>query len=370
VLSEEILFAEPGDWPNLGVTFDVLEHVFNGIFVIELLIRLVVLRFTFFRRTKGCDWHNVFDFLLVVSSSADLYLIQNLTETEGLKLTVFRPLRFFRLLRALRILQTFQIVLPLRVLVKTVCASFLALIWSIFLLFVVMVMASLFLCQMLSGAIEDVNIDPETRLWMYRMYGTSTRATWTVFELTFSGGWPNYARILVEEVNPMYAFFFAGYIVTVVFAMFRIITALFLKDTLAVASADADTAIQEAERKKQAYAKKLLAFFEAADLSGDGLLSRDEFEAMLANPQIKTWFSLMDVDVFESAAFFDLLADRDGNVSASDFVKAIPRLKGQARSQDLMAVHHLSMKMSQDLEHIRSMLQGDEVEMEVESEKV
>lgn len=74
------------------------------------------------------------------------------------------------------------------------------------------------------------------------MYGTTSRSFYTVFELTFSGGWPNYARNLVEDVHWAYAVFFFVYIIAVTFAMFRIITTLFLRDTLALASNDAEAA--------------------------------------------------------------------------------------------------------------------------------
>lgn len=90
----------------------------------------------------------------------------------------------------------------------------------------------------LSSSMVEEGLPSETKLWIYRYYGTPSRAYWSVFELTFSGGWPAYARTLVEDVSGWYALFFAVYIGGVVFAMFRIITALFLKDTLTVASSD------------------------------------------------------------------------------------------------------------------------------------
>ena len=61
------------------------------------------------------------------------------------------------------------------------------------------------------------------------MCGTATRAYYTVSELTFSSGWPNYARPLMEEVNDVYVAFFIFYITLIVFAMFCIITTLLLE---------------------------------------------------------------------------------------------------------------------------------------------
>merc|ERR1719188_2550932 len=123
------------------------------------------------------------------------------------------------------------------------------------------------------GTLEETSsVDGPSKEWVYNMYGTSSKSLYTVFELTFSGCWPNYARKLVEDVSPFYAVFFVVYIVAVTFAMFRIITALFLRDTLALASSDAETAVQEKIKQRERYAAKLMDFFIAADTSADGFL--------------------------------------------------------------------------------------------------
>merc|ERR1719491_570613 len=129
-----------------------------------------------------------------------------------------------------------------------------ALFWSMVLLAIVMLIGALSLCQLLNGSIIDDELSLGTRTWVNRYYGTPGNALWTMFEITFSGCWPNYARVLTEEVSSLYMIFFVFYISGVVFAMTRIITALFLKDTLAVASADADAQISNKMKEKQAYA--------------------------------------------------------------------------------------------------------------------
>lgn len=111
---------------------------------------------------------------------------------------------------------------------------------------------------------------------------------------------PNYARPLVEEVNAGYAAFFAVYIAGVTFAMFRIITALFLKDTLTVASADMEEMIHEKMRDKAAFAQKLLDFFMAADISGDGYLTVEEFDAILQDERVKAYLSILELDTFQT----------------------------------------------------------------------
>merc|ERR1719199_36176 len=106
-------------------------------------------------------------------------------------------------------------------------------------------MGGLFLCSILKSTIQDAAVDHSLRMWLYRYYGSSLRAIYTLFEVTLAGCWPNYFRRLIEDVNGWYAVFAVVYITIVVFAIIRIITALFLKKTLTVAGHDQDMQLSE-----------------------------------------------------------------------------------------------------------------------------
>merc|ERR1712226_934086 len=108
------------------------------------------------------------------------------------------------------------------------------------LLIMIMIMSGLLLCELLTEFIQDSSNNMTTRKWVYQHYGTSTRAFYTLFEVTLSGCWPTYFRPLIEDVSGWYLSFVFTYISFVVFAIMRIITAMFLKETLVVASDDAE----------------------------------------------------------------------------------------------------------------------------------
>ena len=93
------------------------------------------------------------------------------------------------------------------------------------------------MCRFINAYLLDDNLNMELRIWLYKNYGTPALSLYTMFEATFSGCFPNYFRPLVYEVHGAFAIFIIVYVVAVVFAVTRIITALFLKDTLQVAAA-------------------------------------------------------------------------------------------------------------------------------------
>lgn len=337
--------------------FVLIANVFQLCFVAEMVVKLAILRRGFFFAAGEWQKFNMFDLCTVVLTGLDLWVLAPLIAGSNAlgSLAIVRVMRFFGLFRALMLLRTLELFEKLRILVNTVTASFAALFWSMVLLSAVMLVAALFLCQVLQTSLLDPTVDGATKEWVYRYYGTPSRATWTVFELTFSGGWPQYVRPLVEQISVAFAFFFFAYISTVVFAMFRIITALFLKDTLAVANRDTDTMIHEKMREKAAYARKLRDFVDAADTSGDGVMSFEEFEAIVVDERVKSYLSSLEIDASEPQSLFQLLNDED-NISADEFVQGAVRLKGHARSQDVVIIKRTVGELTQKLEGIESML--------------
>jgi len=338
---------DPDGWPGADLAFDFMEYLFCAIFLFELILRLWYFRCTFF-----LDKLNILDGSVVLVTSLDTFIISNLGSGGGANLGFIRIIRYCKLVRTLRFVRAMQLCSPLRVLIRTILSSFGSLFWSMVILFAFQLMSSLFLCQTLQGFIADDTMDSETRIWLNRHYGSATKALWTMTEITFSGGWPGFTRKVIENCSPLYAIPFFIYIAGVVFAVIRIITALFLKDTLAVAANDQEMMMQQKAKDKEKFARKLREVFEEADESGDGTVCWEEFQGMLNNPKAKASLSAMELESHEVESLFQLLDDGDGTVSFDEFLKGVVRLKGQARSQDVLAILHDSRKV---LNHVMSM---------------
>jgi len=334
-------------WYGADSWFTSLEHGFNVIFITELFIRIAVLRSHFF--SQKSNW---LDVIIVFSSALDTYILGLLNVGVDMNLSFARLLRFGRIVRVLRIVRVMTVFKQLRILCKTILSSIGALVWSMLILFIIMIISALFLCQTLDDYIMDERNPDAIRLWVYQRYGSATRATYTMFEITLSGGWPQYARPLIEDVNPMFAGFFAIYVSAVVFAIIRIITALFLKETLQVAGQDQEMMVAEQMRRKNTYADKLRHVFEEADTSGDGMVSYDEFQTVLDDEEFKAVLTMLDLQVHEVSGLFDLLDDGDGCISFEEFVSGVVRLKGQAQAVDVVTILYENQKMVRKLQLI------------------
>lgn len=319
----------PWKTPGLDDALSIASSCLTAFFVVELGVKMFVLRSELFYADGRMCKFNIFDTVIVVLSILDTWIFSVMERSANL--FALRLLRVVRIVRALRVVRTLEIFASLRILVSTVVASFLALVESMVILNVVMLMSALFLTQTLYSTLTDDGVHEETRAWVYRYYGTASRAAWTIFEVTFSGGWPTYVRPLVEQVSAGYAIFFYIYISIVVFAMFRIISALFLKDTLTVASMDVEVMIHDKMKEKSIYAQKLLDFFLAADTSGDGMMSLEEFEAILEDERVRTYFSTLELQPHESRQILGLPGAIIRRVLGSTRRRA-PSLRGSAKT--------------------------------------
>jgi hypothetical protein len=273
------------------------------------------------------------DSAIVLITTVEVLALAPLASVSSIRL-----LRLVKSARAFKIFRTMSYFSSLRLLISSFIRSLASLFWSLVVMFLLLLIFAIFLCQALHDFIVDERNDLATRIWVNRMYGSGHRAMYTAFEMTFSGCWPNYVRRVIEEVNHFYAIFFLLYIAVIFFGMIRVISALFLKETLAQASHDTEMMVLERQRRGQKLRRELEDLFDEADLAGNGSLALEEWDALLSHPKVVIFLRELGIEAEDAHMLFDLLHDGDGNLTKKDFVNGVSKLKGEARAQDLVPV--------------------------------
>lgn len=330
--------------------FSIVDNIFAVLYFLELTCRIAV------ERCKFCQTAvNWFDIFLATITCMDVWILRPMALSGGAtdQMILLRFMRAVKSMRAIRMVRTLRLFRGLRVLVQA-CYSFLpSLCWSMVLLAIFMVMGALMLGNLLQEFIADTTQDMDQREWIWQHYGTALRSMYTLYEITFAGNWPTYARPVIDGVSSYFAVFFLLYITLIVFAVIRVITAIFLKDTLDAASNDAEQQVVERLQKKAQYVKKLEGIFRAIDETGNGMITKERMSQMLEVPQVKAYFQTLEVEVTEGAALFHILDNGDGEVTLDEFIDGILRCKGPARAIDQVAMQadlvHLHSKLSQIL---------------------
>lgn len=336
---------------------EFLEHFFAMVFGLELIYRLYRIGCAYFRE----PW-NWLDFTLVLIAVFDLYVMDALlADTPAHNATTLRVFRVVKLARVLRIARALHLFRGLRVLVKA-CSSFLpSLSWSMALLGLCMLSSGLLIGNLLQDYILDESQDIEGREWVWLHYGTSFRAIYTMYEITFAGNWGIYARPVLEYVSHFYCIFFIIYITFVVFAVIRVITAIFLRETLEAANNDAELMVQEGLRRKATYIHKLEAIFNAIDESQDGLIDEEELNELFMDSRVTTYLETLEIDVMQSSALFHLLANSDGQITCADFIDGILRCKGPARAIDQIMMEKNVRRLEEHIKYMMGALETAEI---------
>jgi len=324
--------------PGMRDTFAVTEICFGILFLVEVVFKMCILRRRFFRS----GW-NLFDFFVVLLWVFDQWNLG--FKMNPLILRLGRLAKLFRLLRVVRWVTIFD---PLHLIIKAVRSSVSVLMWSIVVLVLLIAAASLFTSQMVESYIRDVTKPDAIRIEVFEAWGTFTRAMVSMFEVSL-GNWAPPCHLLQNEVNELWALFFLIYKCTIGFAVVQVITAVFIQQTFKVAARDEEVMINERKSSAKAMLKNLGHLFEALDISGDGLLTPDEFAAVLQDKRVKTWFSAIEIDAEDVQGLFELLDDGDGYVTRDEFIKGIKAIKGTAKSSDMVVLLDKTHKLRESV---------------------
>lgn len=209
--------------------------------------------------------------------------------------------------------------------------------------------------------LADEAADYETKMWVYRHYGSASRAIYTVYEITFAGNWPVYARPVIEKVHPAFSIFFIVYTTVVVFAIIRVVSAIFLKETLEAAQNDSLMQVQEKMKKKALYVSNLEGVFRAIDEDGGGLITEDKLEKIIQDPKVQAYFQTLELDVHEGTALFHLMDNGDGALSCDEFISGVLRCKGTAKAIDQLILTKEFSRLEDQVTYLIQALERSEV---------
>merc|ERR1712241_554403 len=96
-----------------------------------------------------------------------------------------------------------------------------------------------------------------------------------------------------------------------------------------------------------------------ADRDGSGTVSWDEFQKYLSDPRIIDFFRAIELDATEARGLYKLLdVDESDEVPIDEFATSCFRLKGNAKSLDLVSLMHENKKVMRVLMKFMSYAEG------------
>jgi len=326
-------------WPGMATVFEVLDWTFGVLFIGEIVAKVVGLRREFIH-----DWWNWFDTLVVLGWLVDA-LTRGMLDLP-IDPMLLRLARLARLLRLIKLIRTLKGVDTLFLMITSLKGSFTILGWALVLLFIAQTMFALFLNQILVQYYltqgNEVCPSPDelacqrSKQMVFEYFGTFTRSIMSLFEMTFA----NYtviARLVSEEVSEWFIIVSLAHKFTLGFSVMGVINGIFIKETFKVAECDDAIMLMQKQRATEMHAYKMQKLFAAADDSGDGIVDQEEFVEIVQDPDVNAWLAAQELDVGDPYRLFILLdSERKGKLAVEDVVAGVSRLKGSARSVDML----------------------------------
>lgn len=126
---------------------------------------------------------------------------------------------------------------------------------------------------------------------------------------------------------------------TVGFAVMGVITGVILQETFKVAQTDDVIMFRNKKQASFTLRKKMRQLFTALDEDGDGRLELEEFVAIGNMPEVECWLASLDIETDDLKTLFSLIdVHGNGYITIDELVHRMPRIKGNARGIDMLAM--------------------------------
>eukprot|EP00929_Paragymnodinium_shiwhaense_P023787 TRINITY_DN14806_c1_g2_i1.p1 TRINITY_DN14806_c1_g2~~TRINITY_DN14806_c1_g2_i1.p1 ORF type:complete len:624 (+),score=97.74 TRINITY_DN14806_c1_g2_i1:203-2074(+) len=339
-------------WPYAETAFLFTENFFGLVFTGEVIMKLAIFRSEFFSSL----W-NLYDGVIIAC-----WIVQSMSLFSILMVhpLVLRLARMGRLLRLLRFAKAFQVFDVLHLLVRSMAACMTALMWSALFLILVMMGTAILLMYLLQEECENESLPLETRLLIYSYFGTFTNGMFSMYELTM-GNWVPISRTIVENVSEWYIIFFVIYRTLVGFAVLKVVTAIFNAETFRVTQSDDNIMLMHKERQIGIHSARMHQLLLEGDETQDGCLNIEEFKTLLTDKKVQKWLAAQEIELKDVELAFRMIdTNSDGRVNAEELVRGLARLKGAARSVDMVTIIHAFHRIEVLMDRIDGTLHGSQ----------
>jgi hypothetical protein len=299
----------------------------------------------------GVKSWNIADFCIVMLSVADTFVLAPLG--TGGKIKFVSMLRFARLMRLVRLIRLFKIFKEFWLVASGLIESLKTLTWVCFMLFGLCYVFGIIMTIIVGH--NDEIYDPYFRAsggWDHEIYfKTVLRSVFTLLQVLTLDSWSeSIARHVVHE-QQWAIIIFVLFIAVGSFGLLNIIVAVVVENTLTTSEKDQNYVKQRKERDRQLVFSQLREIFEYADIDRSGTLTIDEVEDALDKPEVYSKLKMIEFPVDDPAHMFRLLDyDDSKELTIDEFITGCMRMKGSAKSKDLLVAQVALDTMRQHFE--------------------
>ncbi|CAL1157550.1 unnamed protein product [Cladocopium goreaui] len=323
---------------NMPPNFQFVDLGFLLFYAVEVILRISVSK-GFFFVNESATW-NIFDLMLVVFSTMDCAFNWPADGNEAPPnnlgyMRVFRMFKFAKILRTIRII---SFVRELSMMLESFRKCMVAMFWGLVLLLFLLYVFALVFAQGVAShiAAEEVwTFSEEDRELMMDSFGSVGDSMLSLY-LSVTGGndWSMY-YIIMTQIGSFYPAVFLSYTFFFIFALFNILTGVFVERAVAASLPDREELINEERKKLLKQVEELRSLFKALDTDGSGRISKAEFINAMKDDRIVSYMHTLALEMHDAEHFFDIIADNCEEVDIDAFIEHSMAMRGNATALDM-----------------------------------
>lgn len=301
------------DWEisHLGkpqpLVFVVGEMIFLSFYTLELLMKIESHRIHFFLN-ESAAW-NIFDLVLVLFSISDLvwWAVRVQDNKRGGSITfmrIFRLLKVAKILRTIRVIRLFR---ELSMIMESFRMCLVSMVWALLSLGFMLFIFSLVFVQGMSGHLSAGAPEDEVELVMGSFGSVSAAMLSLYMSVTGGNDWSYYYDV-VGAGGRMYSALYLLYTFFFMFALFNILTGVFVEKAMAAGLPNRDELILEERKKLLSQVEEFRALCKRLDTDKSGTISQLEFNEHMKDEMMISYMSSVGLELYDAELFFETVA--------------------------------------------------------------
>lgn len=333
--------------------FELLEHVFTAIFVLELGLRILV-----FGWVWVLDFVNFLDTVLIIFTGV---LPMWILSPMNLKSDFVRVLQVLRILRLVRLIRMFRTVRFLRTGYKLTQGLVNG--GTIILHTYVMIIATLYVFAVFSvylvGRSRNLDDSVPEQAQVKDLFKTVPAAMFTLFDFITLNDWTETVRP-TQEYTSVLLILVILVIMVMTLVLNNLITAVIVTHALGGLKEDTELMAAEKRQEEETNIRDLRRVFEETVQEDSDFLMKEDFLAAMndRNSDMRTKLGGMQIALCEAEEVWELLDASDEGIDIDKFSHGLRALRGEALAKDSFAVAQHIKRINTRISRLSARLAG------------
>jgi len=279
---------------------------------------------------------NLFDIFLVSTAWSDI-IIGLLGSSTGNNYNFMRTLRVLKVVRSFRIVRIMTVFQELRVVLLSLFASIVPLLWAMACVFIIMFLFSIIMMQAVTQFVTEQPGNSSAVQNAVIPYFSSVYVIFRTLLMAITGGQDWFVfHDATLEISSALCTVFIVYICLMTFGTLNIITAIMVESATSKARHDFEVCKSEQHHKMKALSRQLCRLFHELQPDMSGIITKDQWEALCDLPQVATHFDMLGIDISKGEEVWGLLdLDHTNKLNVEEFVAGCLQIQGGASNVNI-----------------------------------